>query len=296
MQPAKGGSPARGLFEVFREEMRLRNYSPRTAKSYTSCIRSFVRYITPRHPREITDEDIRKYIIYLVEERSYSAASVHQALNALRFLYVELYRRPMALGEVPWPKKEKKLPVILSQAEVARIFDACDNPKHRLMLSLLYSAGLRLGELLRLRPEDLDSDRKLIHVHHGKGAKDRTTLLSPAVARQADAYRLFARPVKYLFEGPRPGVPYSPRSVQKVFERAVEKSGIKKLVSVHSLRHAFATHLLEQGTDIRYIQALLGHSSSKTTGIYTHVSNRAIANIQSPFESLSGGKGESEEE
>lgn len=277
---------SRGLLQVMREELRLRNYSPRTIKAYLSCVRAFAHKIAPLLPRDATERDIRAYLLYLLEEKERPAGTVNQVYNALRFLYEDLYHRPFVIKDLPRPKKERRLPVVLSTDEVRKILEAPTNPKHRLMLSLLYSAGLRLGELVRLRPEDLDRERRTIQVRQGKGAKDRRTILSPAVLERVDAYLEYARPLRYIFEGTKRGLPYSPRSVQTVFEAALKKAGIKKKASVHSLRHAFATHLLEQGTDIRYIQELLGHSSLKTTEIYTHVATRVVQSIRSPIEAL----------
>ena len=286
----------RNLFEVVREELRLRNYSPKTIKAYLSCIRMFARHIAPRLPKDAEQTDIRSYLLFLLEQKESPAGTVNQVHNALKFLYEELYRRPLVIRDLPRPKKERRLPVVLSTDEVRRLLNAPTNPKHRLMLSLLYSSGLRLGELVRLRPEDLDRDRRTIHVRQGKGAKDRRTILAPSVMDRVNSYIAFARPLKYLFEGSAPGEPYNPRSVQNVFEAALVKAGIKKQASVHSLRHAFATHLLEQGTDIRFIQELLGHSSLKTTEIYTHVANKVVQNIRSPIEALKLGDDEPEED
>jgi site-specific recombinase XerD len=277
-----------GLFDVLAQEMRLRNYSPKTIKAYKSCIRGFVRFISPRHPRELQDEDIRAYLVHLIDEKKSSSATVHQVIDAIRFLYVELYHRSFAVGTLPRPRRQKRLPVILSHGEVRSIIEAADNPKHRLLLMLTYSAGLRLGEVLRLRPEDIDSNRNCIHIKFGKGMKDRYTVLSPTLLLELREYWKAYHPKKYVFEGQEPGKPYSPSSFQKVFTHAAEKAGIRKPVTVHSLRHAFATHLLEQGTDLRYIQSLLGHSSSKTTEIYTHVSQQHIGQIPSPLETAMG--------
>lgn len=270
--------------------------SPKTIKSYMSCLRSFVGHFRPRHPRELSNQDIRGYLLHLLEKENLSPATVNQIFpalrdpekrdNALRFLYVELYKKPFVIGSLPRPKMERKLPVVLSEDEVKNILDSVGNFKHRLLLMLLYSGGLRLGEVLRLRAEDIDGDRKLIHIRGGKGMKDRYTLLSDAVLTGLRDYWKVYRPVKWLFEGAEKGKPLSPRSVQKIFRRAVEKSGVHKDVSVHTLRHSFATHLLEQGVDLRYIQALLGHSSSKTTEIYTHVSRSVLGNIRSPIDRI----------
>jgi integrase/recombinase XerD len=277
-----------GLLETFRREMRLRNYSQKTIKAYISCVRKLVSHHLPRHPRDLQDEDIRAFILHLIEVENFEAASVHQVINALRFLYVELYRRPMVLGNIPRPRKERKLPVVLSGDEVRAIFEATENLKHRAMLMLVYSSGLRVGEVVRLRIEDLDSVRKLIHVHTGKGKKDRYTLLSESVLRVVEEYVGLYRPQGWLFAGMIPNHAYSIRSAQSVFGRAARKAGIHKHVTIHSLRHAFATHLLEQGVDIRVIQQLLGHASVKTTEVYTHVSKRILTKIRNPIENILG--------
>jgi site-specific recombinase XerD len=275
-----------GLLETLRREMRLRNYSHKTIKAYASCVRLFAMYFRPRHPRDAKGEDIRKYLLHLMDEKQYSAATINHALNALRFLYVELYKLPFVLGEIRRPKKDHNLPVVLSTEEVKRIFDGLENLKHKTVLMMIYSGGLRLGEVLRLRPEDIDSDRMMIHLREAKGRKDRYVMLSDAILETLRAYWKQYKPRKYLFEGQEEEKPYSPRSVQKIFEQATERAAIRKPVTVHSLRHAFATHLLEQGTDLRYIQELLGHASSKTTEIYTHVSKRDIGRIKSPIDQM----------
>ena len=274
------------MFEVVTREMRLRNYSHKTIKSYLSCLRSFVGYIRPRHPRDMTNENIREFLLHLIQHRGQSASTVNQALNALRFLYVELYKTPMVLGEIPRPKKERKLPSILNLGEVRKIFDVPTNPKHKVMLMVAYSAGLRVGELVRLRWEDLNEERKMIHIHSGKGGKDRFTILSDVIVKMLSDYWHLYQPRNWLFEGLKAGKQYSIRSAEKVFENTARAAGITKKVSIHSLRHAFATHLLEQGTDIRYIQELLDHQSVKTTEIYTHVSRRIVAQLRSPIDDL----------
>jgi site-specific recombinase XerD len=279
---------APGLIERFRRELRLRNYSQKTIKAYTSCLRSFVRFHLPRHPRELSGEDIKRYLLHLVEEEGFEASSVNQVLNALRFLYVELYGMQMVLGGVSRPRKERKLPVVLSIRDVGEIFQATANLKHRLLLLLTYSAGLRVSEVVRLRIEDLDSVRGVVRIRSGKGGKDRYALYSTSMVPLVGEYLARYQPREWLFEGEERARPYSIRSAQAIFEKAVEKAGIRKDVSIHSLRHAFATHLLESGTDIRIIQQLLGHSSVKTTEIYTHVSRQLLAQVRSPVEMVLG--------
>ncbi len=278
--------PTPGLFETLRREMRLKGYSHKTVKAYQSCIRTLVRHYWPKHPRELSSEDLRSFLLHLLEKEHWKASSVNQMINAMRLLYVDLYKLPFAIGSIPRPKKEKSLPVILSSEEVKRLFDALGNLKHRTMLMLVYSAGLRVGEVVHLKLADIDSQRKMIHIRSGKGKKDRYTLLSDVIIEMLREYWRAYKPKEWLFEGQKEGRAYSVRSAEKVFEQAVVKAGITKQVSIHSLRHAFATHLLEQGTDIRYIQELLGHSSLRTTEVYTHVSKRVMANIRSPIEQI----------
>jgi len=273
-----------GLFETVRREMRLRNYSPKTIKGYISHIRHFVCFVAPTHPRQVSDEGIKQYLIHLIEEEHYKASSVNQAINALRYLYVELYRRPMTLGVFPRPRKESTLPVVLSSGEVLKILNCVGNLKHRMILMLTYSAGLRVGEVVRLRIQDIDAERQLIHLHGAKGKKDRCTLLSDHVLKLLGEYLKQYHPSEFLFEGWEGRSHYSERSVQSIFKRALRKAGIRKDVGIHSLRHSFATHLLEAGTDLRFIQELLGHRSSKTTEIYTHVSSRTLGKILSPLD------------
>lgn len=270
--------------ETLRREMRLRNYSLKTIKAYQSCLRMFVKFFAPVHPRALQDSDIRRYLLHLIEHEDYAASSVNQAFNAIRFLYVELYRKPLVLGEVPRPKKESKLPVVLSPDEALSIFDAVENLKHRTILMLIYSAGLRVGEVVRLRIEDIDGARKTVHIRGAKGKKERYTLLADSMLEVLREYYREYRPKEFLFEGADGRRHYSERSVQHIFERTAKRAGIHKRVSVHSLRHSFATHLLEGGTDLRYIQKLLGHNSTKTTEIYTHVSTRSLTRIPSPLD------------
>jgi integrase/recombinase XerD len=242
------------------------------------------------HPRDAAAEVIRSFLSYLLDDCGYKSSSINQVINALRFMYVELYKRPMVLGDVPRPRHEKPLPVILSEEDVRRIFACTQNLKHRCLLMMTYSAGLRVGEVVRLRSEDIDTDRMLIHIRAGKGKKDRYTMLAESMVSTYQEYLRRYVPREYLFEGEGGRRPYSIRSAEEVFLQAVKRAGIEKDVSIHSLRHAFATHLLEQGVDLRYIQELLGHASSRTTEIYTHVSRRDLGRIRSPMDGMAGGE------
>jgi len=277
-----------GFFETVRREMRLRNYSHKTIKAYISCLRSFVAYILPKHPREVTEQEIRTYLLHLFEEREFAVSSVNQVFNALRLLYVELYRMPFTIGSVPRPAREKKLPDVLSVEEVRDILRSVRNPKHRLLLMVMYGSGLRVGEAVSLKVENIDWDRNMIHIRSGKGKKDRYTVLSEVVRGALEEYCRLFRPSEYIFEGQAGRKHLSTRTAEQIFQDAVERTHIRKKVTPHSLRHSFATHLLEQGVDIRYIQTLLGHSSTRTTEIYTHVSRRSIGRIQSPLDRMFG--------
>lgn len=277
-------TPAPTVLSVLAQEMKLRHYSPKTLKSYKSCLRAFMRHMAPRHPRELSSDDIRAYLLYLIDEKKLSAAYINQMHNALRFVYIELYKKPFAISNIPRPQKERRLPNVLSQNEVLNLFSQVHNLKHKTMLMLIYSAGLRVGECVRLKIPDIDGDRKMIHLRGTKGKKDRYTLLSDAALEALRTYYKQYKPKDFLFEGADGRGFLSERSIQHVFERAVKAAGIKKPISLHGLRHSFATHLLESGVDLRYIQELLGHSSSKTTEIYTHVSKRSLEKIVSPLD------------
>jgi len=276
------------FYGTIRSEMRLRNYSSKTIKSYLSCLRSFVEYLNHRHPREATNEVIRGYLVHLIEVRQLSAGTINQVFNALRFLYVDLYHLPFVIGSLPRPMKEHKLPDVLNEEEIKKLFLSVDNLKHRIMLMLSYASGLRVGEVVRIRIEDIDGERGLIHIRSAKGKRDRYTLFPVSLRGQLGEYwKMYKLPNNgWLFPGQVGSRHLSERSIQAVIERAVKKAGITKPVSMHSLRHSFATHLLEHGTDLRYIQDLLGHQSVRTTEIYTHVSKRALGNIQSPLDFL----------
>ncbi len=289
IQPLGGGRSSAetpGLFEVFRRELKIRNYSNKTIKSYRSHLRSFVRHFSPRHPRDLTDEDIRSYMLHLVESEGISAGSLNQVLNALRFLYVELYKRPMVLGDIRRPRRVRKLPTVLSEEEVRRVLKVVKNLKHRCLLMVIYSGGLRVSEAVQLKPEDIDGKRRTIHVVFAKGQKERYTLIGEATLEELRKYWRESRPTRWLFPGSRDCGYLSVQSAEKIFKDAAAKAGIRKKVSIHTLRHSFATHLLEAGVDIRYIQELLGHASAKTTEIYTHVSSGAIQKIVNPIDRL----------
>ena len=231
-------------------------------------------------------ENAKRFLRELLRDRGLSHSYVSQAVSAVKVLY----RHVLEVGDpglrIPRPKTVRNLPVVLSVEEVSRLLAGVNNPKHRAILMVVYSAGLRVGEVVRLKVSDIDSERALIHVRQAKGRKDRYLMLSDLALRALRDYWPTERPTDWLFPGAKQGRHLHQRSVQKVFAQAKEGAGLRKKVSVHSLRHAFATHLLEDGVDIRYIQKLLGHKSTKTTEIYTRVSRRSIQAIRSPLDRL----------
>ena len=268
------------------EEMKLRGYSPKTRKTYRNHLLRFSRHFADRSPLEISEEEIRAYLLSLID-REVSNSHLNQAISAIKLLYEKVLRKPKPIAHLPRPKRERKLPTVMSREAAQALLNAAGNLKHQTLLVLVYSAGLRVGEVVRLQIEDLDAERGLLHVRRGKGRKDRITIYSDLAVAMVKAYVEAYQPVKWLFNGPNPHRHITERTVQKIVKRAREKAGIPQHITTHSLRHSFATHLLEGGTDLRYIQELLGHNSPKTTEIYTHVSRKDLGKIQSPVDSLS---------
>ncbi len=264
--------------------LELRRYSINTARSYCSLFANFVLHYKGRSLNEINEEDIKGYIHDIVKSGK-SASHQNQVINAIKFYYEQVLDMPQRFYEIDRPNKERKLPMVLSEEEVVRIFDAVVNLKHKAILITLYSCGLRISEVLELKLTDIQSDRKLVLIREGKGKKDRTTILAPTTLELLRKYYLAYKPKVFLFEG-GPGIPYSSKSVSNILKRALHRAGISKAATPHTLRHSFATHLLENGTDLRYIQVLLGHNSPKTTEIYAHVSTRYLRDVKSPIEKL----------
>lgn len=264
--------------------------SPRTVATYTWMLRGFTKYLKAHLPKsldEVTPDDLATYQRYLVAERKVSFCTLNQTTCALRFFYRTcLGHADWDFSRMPLTRKRRTLPEILSPQEVADIFDACRNLKHKALLMTSYSGGLRLGETLGLVISDIDSQRMVIRVEQGKGRKDRCVMLSPTLLNTLRTYYMAFRPVRFLFEGRKRGEPLSPSTAEKVFTAAVGRVGIRKGVSFHSLRHAFATHLLEDGINIRVIQALLGHQSLMTTQVYTHVAHTYVNATKSPLDRL----------
>ncbi len=267
------------------EDLILRNRSPKTIRAYTGYVADFARYFQTS-PDHLGPEHVRSYLLHLVQERQASWNIYKQARLALQFFYSVTLGRDSVVAEIARPKAPKKLPVVLSQGEMARFLDALQNPKHRALLMTAYAGGLRLSEVARLRVEDIDSARMVIHIRQAKGHKDRDVMLSPRLLAVLREYWVTYRPAPYLFPGRQPGRPISLRTIQMVCERALAASGLKKHVHMHTLRHSFATHLLESGTDLRTIQVLLGHHSFSTTARYLHIATAALKSTRSPFDKL----------
>lgn len=274
---------------MMRDMLTLKGYSRKTIKSYMSHMGLFLKHCD-KNADLVSEEDINRYLLFLLEEKQASHSYVNQAVNSIKFLYNKVFRRAELVIRIARPKDEKKLPEVLSQKDVLKILDSVSNIKHKAILFMVYSAGLRVGEVVRLRISDIDSNRMLIHIVQGKGRKDRYTLLSQIALEVLREYVKKCKPEKWLFPGDDPGGHITERTVQRIFESSKQKAGIQKKVSVHTLRHSFATHLLEGGVDLRYIQELLGHQSSKTTEIYTHVTEKSIKSIQSPLDKIMLGR------
>jgi site-specific recombinase XerD len=265
--------------------------SPRTQETYTLMLRLFGRYLDQAYTGKPLDavlpEDVEAYQRHLVTVRKVGFSSFNQSTCALRFFYREcLGKADWSIARMPYQRKRRVLPEILAPEEVAAIFEACHNLKHKALLMTSYSGGLRLGETLGLVPSDIDSSRMMIRIEQGKGRKDRYVMLSQTLLVALRSYWKAFRPVRWLFEGKTKGQPLSPSTAEKVFTAAAGRASIRKGVSFHSLRHAFATHLLEGGSNIRVIQALLGHQSLTTTQVYTHVARTYINATVSPLDRL----------
>jgi len=269
--------------EKYRDLLIQKRYSRNTQKVYMKYFSDFCRKFGTENIDRVSKEKINTYICELIQEKNISASQQNQRINAIKFYYEKVLGREKEYYELHRPHKEQKLPKVISKNDVKRILNSCTNIKHKSILMLIYSAGLRRSELINLKISDIDSERMVINIRGAKGKKDRISLLSKNMLSLLRIYYKVYRPKKYLFEG-QTGGKYSPTSIANILKKAAIKAGIRKTVTPHMLRHSFATHLLEQGTDLRYIQELLGHSSSKTTEIYTHVSKKAIDQIKNPVD------------
>jgi len=267
------------------EDMEIRNLSPNTQLAYLQQVSSFAKYCQ-RSPEVVGPEEIRGYQVYVTNERKLAPGSLSIIASALRFLYKVTLKRAWVDAEIPLPKKPFILPVILSREEVAHFFESIASRKHRTILMTAYAAGLRISEVTRLKLTDIDSQRMMLRVEQGKGQKDRYVMLSPQLLEILRAYWKVTHPTVWLFPGDIPGRPISKAAVEQACQKARRVSGIKKPITPHSLRHGFASHLLEAGTDVRKIQLLMGHRSLATTARYLKVATTTVCATTSPFDLL----------
>ena len=272
--------------EKFVHWLRSKRYSESTIKSYKNAIKVFLMYCSKKEIHEIDNDDIIQFNNQYILANDYSASIQNQVVNAIKLFFMIIEDTQIEVQLVHRPKRAKVLPNVLSKAEVKKILNVLTNRKHQAMLSLIYSCGLRCGELLQLKPTHIDSNRMVLIIKQAKGRKDRIAPISMKTIEMLREYYKLYKPKTFLFEGATIGEPYDARSLQNVMKQAIRKAGIHKPVTSHWLRHSYATHLLEGGTDLRYIQEILGHQSSRTTEIYTHVSTKSIQHIISPFDTL----------
>ena len=267
------------------EDLQIRNYSPRTVAAYIRRVAEFAKHFG-KSPELLGAEQIREYQLHLIKEKGVSLSTYIQTVCGLRFLYSNTLQRAVSIDRIPLPRYEKKLPVILSPAEVKRLLETPRNLSHRTILTTMYAAGPRVSEVATLKASDIDSGRGLIWIRGGKGRKDRQALLPPKLLELLRVYFRWKRPQQWLFPGGKPNQPISTKSIFLACRKAAQKAGISKAVHPHSLRHAFATHLLEAGVDLRTIQLLLGHSKLETTARYLHVANTTVCATTSPLDLL----------
>lgn len=267
------------------EDLQLRNYSDRTIKAYLRCVSQFAQHFG-KSPDQLGPAQIREYQLYLIKQKQCSWAVFNQTVCALRFFYNTTLGCKEMIEEIPYPRFEKRLPVVLSQTEVAALLQALNNLKHRALLTTIYATGLRVAEVTNLVVTDIDSSRMVVQVRQGKGRKDRFVMLSPNLLTLLRQYWKAYHPSHWLFPGQNPNHPINDATAYRICQQAARAAKLSKSVSPHCLRHSFATHLLEAGTDLRTIQLLLGHRNLKTTAVYLHVSTLALRSTTSPLDLL----------
>ena len=277
--------PTLNIPKEYLEQLVLKRYSKNTIKTYSSCFLKFMSYFKNQKLETIGKEEIKRFLLHLIEKEKVSASTQNQYINAIKFYYEKVLKKSKMVFALERPNKAKRLPEVLTEHEVLIILKSTTNIKHKTILSLLYSGGLRIGELIGLRIQDVVWDKNYLFVRGGKGKKDRITLLSEHVALLLKKYIQSHKPNYWVIESPG-RKQYSDSSIRAILKNSAKNAGLQKRVYPHMLRHSFATHLLEKGTDLRYIQELLGHGSSKTTEIYTHVSKKSLANIKSPLDEI----------
>jgi site-specific recombinase XerD len=273
------------------QDLQIRGYAENTRRIYLYCVQQFVRHFN-RPPDQLTLEHIRDYQLYLTQERKVSFSRFDQTVCALRFFYLTTLKKDWKLEYIPYKRTQRKLPYVLSPQEVSALFGQVHNVKHRAILMTIYAGGLRVSEAVHLRVRDIDSSRMLMRIEQGKRRKDRFVPLSSLLLSLLREYWKITRPTDWLFHGPDKSKPYTRESVHKIIQKAKDAAKISKPISAHSLRHAFATHLLESGTNLRVIQMLLGHNSLRTTEIYTHVAKNYLQQTISPLDALADLKAE----
>ncbi|MCC5910029.1 MAG: site-specific integrase [Clostridiaceae bacterium] len=266
-------------------DLQIKGYSTSTQDAYLKYVQAYAKYFN-KSPDQLGVEEIKEYLHYLITVKKVSHSYVKTVYSALKFFYEVTLQREWSMKEIPRSKKPKKLPVVLSKPELNDLFNAVTNLKHRAILVTIYAAGLRISEAVNLKVSDIDSKNMQIRVVQGKGQKDRYTLLSSKNVEILRDYWKYHHPTDWLFPGNSMDKPISTRTIQKVFKTAKNKAGIKKEATVHTLRHSFATHLVEAGTSIYHIQQLMGHTSPKTTSVYIHISRKDILQVRSPFDSM----------
>jgi site-specific recombinase XerD len=268
------------------ELLLLKSYSPHTIRTYCIEFSQLLYLLKNTHVDSLTPERLRSYFLYCTTKLKLSENMIHSRMNAIKFYFEQvLHREKIFFDEIPRPKKKSSLPKVISKNDIVKLFAQVKNPKHLLMLKLCYGMGLRVSEIVNLKIPDIDSERMLVHIEAAKGKKDRYVTLPSSILEALRSYYITFRPEKYFFEG-QYGGQYAIRSVQSVFKNAMQKAKINKSVGIHGLRHSYATHLLERGTDMTFIQKLLGHKDIKTTEIYAKVSNRQLSKITSPLDDI----------
>ena len=268
--------------------LKLKAYSASTIRTYLNEMSQLLAMLKDIPADELKPEHMKRYLVYCYEKLELKENTLHSRINAMKFYYEQVLGREKFFWEIPRPKKPLLLPKLLNETELAKLFNALTNKKHKAMMFTIYSAGLRVSEIVNLRIRDIDSQRMQIFIERAKGKKDRVVNLSPVLLDILRGYikSYKPRPIEFLFESEQTFTAYPTRTVQQIFSNAKAKAGIRKVVGIHSLRHSFATHLLDKGTDIKYIKELLGHFDIKTTERYLHVSKRQLVNIISPFDDL----------
>lgn len=266
--------------------LKLKGYSASTIRTYLNEVGTFLRTIKQHKADDFTTQRLKDYLQYCLDKLKLTEHTLHSRMNALKFYYEQVLKKEKFFWDIPRPKKGTQLPKVISKEEMIRLLRAIENLKHKTMIMLGYACGLRVSEIIGLKLKDMDEDRRLLHIRRAKGKKDRIVSLSPVMMVMLREYKSKYKTKEYLFEGQAPGTMYSTRSLESIITAAKEKAGIKKAGSMHMLRHSFATHLLDRGTDVVFIQKLLGHNDIKTTLRYLHVTNKDMINILSPIEDI----------